>query len=305
MQKPKDNPPIFLFLCLFLFLVSAGVGFAAASQLGDAPPKIIPSELGDTPPQIMPACANLEILIPLYSYPSWYDPDNYIWDEIAAAASRVPVTAVINPEDGPVECPPNSDYQHGLDELRDAGVNILGYVYTSYGNRDTALVQAEVDLYDQCFDIDGIFFDETSSVSADLAYYTGLYNYVKSKPNLDSVVLNPGTQVDEGYLSTPAGDTAVIFENQSSDWPIYLPDAYLSAYAPNRFAMLAYDVPEADTLCAQAALAHQRGLGYVYLTDDDLPNPWDSLPSFWSAELDCLETLNTCAVWMPLVASGE
>jgi hypothetical protein len=305
MQKPKDNPPIFLFLCLFLFLVSAGVGFAVGRKLGDTLPKIISSKSGKTSPQVSPACANLGILIPLYSYPNWYDPDNYVWGEVAAAANHLPVTAVINPEDGPVSCPPNSDYQHGLDELRTAGVTILGYVYTSYGTRDPALVQADVDLYDQCFDIDGIFFDETSSTSADLAYYTMLYNYVKSKPNLDSVVLNPGTQVEESYLGTPAGDTTVIFEGQSGDWTPYIPDAYLSAYTPDRFAMLAYDVPEADSMCASAALAHQRGLGYVYLTDDGLPNPWDSLPTFWSAELDCLEALNTCAIWLPLVTNGE
>jgi len=256
------------------------------------------------PQSILPSCADLRVLIPLYSYPNWYDSDSYIWDDVASAASRVSITAIINPENGPFGCPPNSDYQYGLADLRAGGVEILGYVYTNYAARDLAAVKADVDLYDQCFNIDGIFFDEASSNDSALPYYTDLYTYVKSKPNLDKVFLNPGTHTDEGYISTPAGDTAVIFESQSTDWTSYNPDAYVSSYPPHRTAMLAYDTPDADTACAQINLARQRGVGYVYLTDDDLTNPWDSLPTFWTAEIECIERLNTCCLWLPLVLTG-
>jgi hypothetical protein len=44
---------------------------------------------------------DLRIMIPLYIYPSWYSPALYVWDDVAAAASRVPVTAIINPHNGP------------------------------------------------------------------------------------------------------------------------------------------------------------------------------------------------------------
>jgi hypothetical protein len=211
------------------------------------------------------------------------------------------VTAVINPNNGPDGCPPNSDYQRGLDDLRSAGVSMLGYVYTSYGTRDVATVKADVDLYDQCYAVDGIFFDEVSSSADDLAYYTGLYVYVKARPNLDTVVLNPGTHIDESYLSDPAADTAVIFESPSDNWPGYVPDSYIGDYPPERFAMLAYNVPDTSTVCAHIDLAQHRGIGYVYLTDDTLPNPWDSLPGYWSAQIDCIEQLNTCTVWLPIV----
>ena len=35
------------------------------------------------------------------------------------------------------------------------------------------------------------------------------------------------------------------------------------------------------------ALSRQRNAGYVYVTPDDLPNPWDTLPSgsYWTHEL--------------------
>ena len=64
------------------------------------------------------------MLIPLYSYPNWYDPGSYIWDDVAAAASQISVTAVINPSNGPGD-PPNADYQLGISDLRDAGVTTL------------------------------------------------------------------------------------------------------------------------------------------------------------------------------------
>jgi hypothetical protein len=83
------------------------------------------------PEQDPDASAGTQILIPLYNYPRWNDPPNYIWDDVAAANSKVPVTAIINPSNGPGGGPPNENYQHGLSDLRAAGVTILGYVYTS------------------------------------------------------------------------------------------------------------------------------------------------------------------------------
>ena len=115
--------------------------------------------------------ADIELLVPLYSYPAWYDPTNYIWSSVAAAAGQVPVTAVINPNNGPDGGPPNADYLAGLNDLRSADVTILGYVYTTYGARSLAAVQSDIDLYDQHFNIDGIFVDEVSTSTNQLGYY--------------------------------------------------------------------------------------------------------------------------------------
>ena len=37
----------------------------------------------------------------------------------------------------------------------------------------------------------------------------------------------------------------------------------------------------------------RRNIGYVYVTDDTLDNPWDSLPSFWDAEIAHIALLNS------------
>jgi hypothetical protein len=43
-------------------------------------------------------------------------------------------------------------------------------------------------------------------------------------------------------------------------------------------------------------LAVQRNIGYVYITDDKVANnPWDSFPSYWSAEVDGIRARNRAA----------
>lgn len=251
----------------------------------------------------------LQMLMPLYNYPNWYSPADYIWDDVAAANSQVSITAIINPNNGPGGCPPNDDYLHGLNDLRTAGAIIVGYIYTSYGSRPLDDAKADVDLYDQCFDIDGIFFDETASDAADLGYYKELYDYVKSKSNLYKVILNPGTHIDESYISEPAGDIVIIFEGYSCDWPPYQPDSYVTdgTYPAERFAVLIHSVPSVSIMQAHINLAIARNIGYVYVTDDAPSNPWDSLPSFWQAEInyiqspDALTTSTSSCLYLPLI----
>lgn len=237
---------------------------------------------------------DLQILLPLYSYPNWYTPGAYIWDDVAAAAQKVPVTAIINPNNGPDGGPPNSDYVVALAQLRDAGVTILGYVYTSYGARSLAAVKSDIDLYDEFYNIHGIFFDETASTAAQLSYYAELYNYVKAKENLEIVVTNPGTQCDESYISLPATNTALIFENDTG-WPAYTVDAYVSRYETTRFASLMYKVVGADAMRGFIDLAVSRQIGYVYVTSDSGANPWDSLPDYWQEEVNYVKAYrNAC-----------
>ncbi|MGB0387818.1 MAG: spherulation-specific family 4 protein [Ardenticatenaceae bacterium] len=242
----------------------------------------------------------LQILIPLYNYPNWYDPNTYIWDDVAAANSQVPITAIINPNSGPGGGAPNADYVTGLGHLRDAGVTIVGYVPTNYGDRLASDVKADVDLYDQHFNIHGIFFDEAASGADKLSYYQDLYAYVKARPNLDKVIINPGVNVSEGYISAPASDTAITFENYSTEWPGYQPSAYMANYSADRFAMLAHGVPDVATMQSHLDRAKACHIAYVYLTDDTLPNPWDTLPSFWSQEVAYIQQLNLGRVYNEL-----
>jgi len=67
--------------------------------------------------------SSLQILYPLYSYPNRYSPGTYTWGYVAAATA--PITAIINPDNGPTG-PPNADYLHGMGDLQRAGVTMVG-----------------------------------------------------------------------------------------------------------------------------------------------------------------------------------
>ena len=222
----------------------------------------------------------MSILIPLYNYPITWDTTQYIWDEVAAANSSVPIVAIINPNNGPDGGPPNSDYQYAMNDLRSAGVKMLGYVLTDWGNRPIEAAKADVDLYANHFNVNGIFLDEAASGTDKLGYYSELYSYIKSKPGLSQVVINPGINVAEGYVSQPASDTAVIFEHQTG-WQTYTPDPYVWNYPAQRFSMMAYEVPDVATMHSYVDLARARNIGYVYVTNDGGGNPWDTLPTYW------------------------
>ncbi|EAW34925.1 hypothetical protein L8106_04054 [Lyngbya sp. PCC 8106] len=240
---------------------------------------------------------NIQLLIPLYSYPTWYNQDTYFWPEVVKTAKKVPTTVIINPNNGPGGGPPNQDYTKGLEDLRKANMNILGYVATNYGKRNIAEVKADIDLYNTDYNLEGIFLDEAASGSDQLGYYQEIYNYIKAQPNLDTVVLNQGTHPDEGYLTKPAADIAIIFENYSTAWPEYQPSAYVSHYDAQRFSCLIHTVPDAATMKSHIDKAVERNIQYVYITDDSPDNPdqdpWNSLPSYWQEEVNYIQSLNS------------
>jgi hypothetical protein len=61
----------------------------------------------------------------------------------------------------------------------------------------------------------------------------------------------------------------------------------LAKYAEHRrqFGIIPYATSFDAAFVRQAA----KSVGYVYLTSDDLPNPWDTLPSYFDELLGALE----------------
>jgi hypothetical protein len=233
----------------------------------------------------------LQILVPLYIYPQLINGRSN-WSPLVEAAKKVPVVAIINPNSGPGG-KPNTDYAQALKLLQQGGVKTIGYVATNYGKRSIEQVKADIDLYNNHFSVQGIFLDEGASDPTHLNHYAEIYRYIKSKKKLQQVVINPGNQIDEAYLSKPVADQAVVFENAGKEWPNYQPSAYVKKYAPQRFALMLHNVPDRDKLKNYIDLAVQRNIGYLYITNDSDSNPWDSLPSYWQAEVEMVRTKNS------------
>jgi Spherulation-specific family 4 len=248
--------------------------------------------------------SKLQILLPLYIYPNWYDKHKYVWKQVIIAAKKVPIVVIINPNNGSNGAPPNPDYQQGIKDLHQAGVKILGYVPSNYANRDLQAVKADIDVYLQHFKIDGIFIDEAASKEDKFNYYQQLYQYIKSRsPHISTkvssqyqVVINPGTSVDEIYLKQPVADLTVIFENYQKVWADYHPPTYIKNYSSQHFAALVHTTANRKLMKSILDRAVKYNFGYVYITNDSTDtvdrNPWDSLPEYWQSQVNYIQKIN-------------
>jgi hypothetical protein len=232
--------------------------------------------------------AGLGILVPAYFDPS----SGSAWDSLNQAARRVPLIAIMNPNNGPATTP-SPDYRRAITALREAGGQVIGYVYSSYTARAIDQVKADVDRYDSFYTIDGIFVDEMTNDSnaTHLAYYEELYRYIKSKRVSYLVVGNPGINTLQRYLDQPVTDALVTFESNVG-YAQYVPDAWTSTNPATAFSHLCYAVSAPATMTNYILLAVARNAGYIYVTDDAGNNPWDTLPGFWSPEIGLVESLN-------------
>ncbi len=237
----------------------------------------------------VPRASALGLLIP-----SYFDPSQAAyWEALNQAANRVPLIAIMNPNNGPT-----SSAKARLRTRRERSAKFRrpgDWIYLQFA-RDAcplAQVKTDVDRYDRFYKIDGFFIDEVTNDAdaAHLAYYGELYNYIKSKQASYLVVGNPGINTLASYLTLPAFDGLVTFENDTG-YPNYVPDAWTQKQSSAAFSHLCYNVATAATMTNYAQLAVKRNAGYIYITDDKLNNPWDTLTSYWKAEVDLVEFIN-------------
>ncbi|MBI5536758.1 MAG: spherulation-specific family 4 protein [Deltaproteobacteria bacterium] len=220
------------------------------------------------------------VIVPLYTYP-----DDSTWDAICASKSAHPtvdVRAIINPDNGPGSSK-DSLFVSGIAKLSNAGIVVLGYVATGYASKSEAEAHTEIDAYKSWYPgVTGIFFDEMQSAAGDESYYAALTQYAKTQ-GFSSTVGNPGTDVAESYVGTV--DTIFIYETDGLPALSAL-GGWHSNHDRKNFGIIPYAVPTMDAVFVAGA---RPLVGYIYLTDDDLPNPWDSLPPYFDALVGALE----------------
>lgn len=214
------------------------------------------------------------------------------WDSLNAAAERVPLIAILNPNSGPGNAV-NSGYAAAVKALRQSHGRVIGYVHTSYATRPVEQVRTEIDRYYSFYELDGIFVDEMTndSVADHLAYYQSLYAHVKAKDRSHIVIGNPGSRAPAAYVTRPVVDTLVTFENRTG-YDNYVPDPWTKTQPAAALAHLCYSVANAQTASNYVNLAVARNAGFIYVTDDGGNNPWDRLPSYWAEEIAQVEQIN-------------
>jgi len=245
----------------------------------------------------MPTAHALELLVPAYFYPA--DEGASYWQTLTDSAPEVGITAILNPDSGPGSTL-DTHYTAVVDSLQAAGGRVIGYVHTSYGTRSAATVRTEIDRYYALYGVDGIFIDEMSNDTAHLGYYQSLHDYIRGLDGSGFIVGNPGTQTAPDYLAT--ADVLVTFESPAAEYAGYEADAWTQTQDASRFAHLVYEVPDAAAMQAVIARARAMNVGHVYVTDDDISNPWDTLPSYWAAQTAAVAAVPEPSAWATLAA---
>jgi hypothetical protein len=214
---------------------------------------------------------------------------------------------IINPDNGPESSTPSAAFQKCLSLIKSAGPNavMLGYVLTGQGSRSVSDVEADINLYaawGDAFRPTGIFFDEVSEKPKFVTQYAGFASFARQQ-NFDfvctryikpftprsflpypwwQVTFNPGTPPDSGYFSSGADlivTAEVSFDSFSTS------DLVISSSTPAAMqAVLLYQGPTTSPTSLIDDLA-DLGINSVFITDDTLPNPWDTVPTAWSEEV--------------------
>lgn len=224
------------------------------------------------------AAAAAGIMVPLYTYPG------ETWDTVIETKNDhpdVPIAAIVNPASGPGGSR-DSNYVSGIEELKDAGVIVLGYVSTAYMGRSLDAVKGDIDKWASWYDVDGIFFDEQTNWSGGESYYIQAGDYAESK-DLDFTVGNPGANSIPSYLSTV--DVVLIYESPGLPNLNNYDDTWES-YDNDQLGMIPFSV---DSLPADWIKDATEFIGWLYVTNDNLPNPWDSLPSYFGDMAELLD----------------
>ena len=234
--------------------------------------------------------------------PAYFNPNgSSYWTQLTQGAPAVGA-AIANPDNGPGAAF-DQGYATAIRTAANAGVKVIGYVDTGYfgttgrTTRDgatttsawTAQAQADVASWYRLYGgygLGGIFFDDGLADCAHVGLYQAVNASTKQSHPGAYTVVNPGVAAESCYGS--AADSVVMFEGTYADYANWTaPSWELNSANPDQFWNLVYATPTEAAMTSAVAHSKAQNAGYIYITDDDLPNPWDTLPtgSYWSGEL--------------------
>jgi chitodextrinase len=240
--------------------------------------------------------------------PAYFNPNGSggaYWTQLDQSAPEVGI-AIANPNNGPGSAF-DQGYANAIQAATNAGVHVIGYVDTGYfgttgrttrtGQTTTSAWTSQIEGDVQnwyswygSYGVAGIFFDDglndCGTNNAHVNLYIAINTYTKQQHSGAITVDNPGTAAAQCY--SDAADTLVMFEGTYASYTGWTaPSWELNSSNPDQFWHLVYSTPTQADMENAAALSKQRNAGYLYVTNDALPNPWDTLPTgtYWSDEL--------------------
>ncbi len=178
---------------------------------------------------------------------------------------------------------PVPHFQSLVKKAHAAGVSVLGYSSTEYGQRPAAAVEADARNYKAWYKVNGMFLDLTDNTRGELSYYRKLASYIRAVNPGSVIWLNVGAYPDPGYMSV--GNVVVAFEGSYASYRGLQVPGWAAHYKPTRFADVIYATPGSD-LASAVHLSRLRRTGYLYVTSlPGSPDPYSALPRYWAREV--------------------
>ncbi|MGB6576412.1 MAG: spherulation-specific family 4 protein [Streptosporangiaceae bacterium] len=209
------------------------------------------------------------LVVPAYIHPAVHPGD---WEWLGEHAERVRLV-ILNIHNGPGSGP-EAPFKEVAERLRAAGIPVIGYLDTNYGNRPAAQIMAELGCYLDWYEVSGVCLDRVSAAVADVPYYGALSARIR-KEGAGVVFFNHGAYPDEAYARH--ADLLGTFEGP---WPAYrrlTVPRWTATWPAEKFYHVVYSVPP-ERFGEAAQLAVQRRAASVYITERGGANPYDRLP---------------------------
>lgn len=250
------------------------------------------------------------VLVPAYGNPCCGS-GKTLWNRLIQTARPGLIDIILNPQSGPGAGLIDPNYigvggSGPLLELDATGTTILGYVSTRWGDRELSIVLDEIDRYfsvqyyrDTSFMIDGIFIDEMSNDLSSVGYYEQIAQHIASNSASSRTIGNPGTnhihdssQGESGFEITDyvgVFDQLVVFENSSHIYRNqFFQPAWIDDFSAERFAHIIHSVANLERAIMNVEIAASRNVQTLFITNDVLPNPYDTVPNDWEALLSSI-----------------
>jgi glutathione peroxidase-family protein len=174
-------------------------------------------------------------------------------------------------------------FQSLVKRAEKAGITVLGYSSTEYGQRPAAQVEADAKNYKAWYKVNGMFLDLTANGRGELGYYKKLASYIHTVNPGSVIWLNVGAYPARGYMSV--GNVVVAFEGSYASYRGQQVPSWTSHYRARRFADVIYATPASD-LAGAVSLSKHRRIGSLFVTNlAGSPDPYSALPSYWSKEV--------------------
>lgn len=202
--------------------------------------------------------------------------------QIKLAYPGVPVLVVYDDHGGPGNY--STDAQQEITRMLNAGIMVLGYVPTWWGERNISAVESAINNFRTWYGVNGIYLDQMPNWDYNAPngswyysgpggefipnYFSNLTEYAKSI-GIGKVVANAGADVPQDFLGSV--DTIGTFENPflpslnlTGGWlSIAGLNGWHAQYSKTNFMFFSYDVPSINS---SYVLSASKYVGYMYIT---------------------------------------